>query len=157
MIQDVRIKSDATAEESCCEGTMEEEVRPWTELRKTTFQLKIGLCCGTSFYRNVRLIIRGQGIEQTGRIDMRGALVFLAVFAVVTLISIASPNIPPGLQIYQALNVPLTDYPVGGIPASTLIIAIFNGVVYGVIAWILYSIADRAMKKDKTEATTKTQ
>jgi hypothetical protein len=65
---------------------------------------------------------------------MRGALVFLAVFAVVTLISIASPNIPPGLQIYQALNVPLTDYPVGGIPASTLIIAIFNGVVYGVIA-----------------------
>jgi len=88
---------------------------------------------------------------------MRGALVFLAVFIVVTLISIASPTIPPGLQIYQALNVSYTDYSVGGIPASTLIIAVFNGMIYGVIAWIIYSIADRAMKKEKTQAPTKTQ
>jgi len=88
---------------------------------------------------------------------MRGALVFLAVFIVVALISIAVPTIPPGLQIYEALNVPLTQYPVGGIPASTLIIAVFNGVIYGVIAWIIYSIAERAMKKEKTEAPASTQ
>ena len=88
---------------------------------------------------------------------MRGALVFLGVFVVVTLISIAMPTIPPGLQIYEALNVPLTQYPVGGIPASTLIIAVFNGVIYGVIAWIIYSIAERAMKKEKTEAPASTQ
>lgn len=92
---------------------------------------------------------------------MRGALVFLGVFVIVTLISIAMPTIPPGLQIYEALNVPLAEYPVGGIPASTLIIAIFNGVIYGVIAWIIFSIADRAMKKEKkpevTEVTIKSQ
>lgn len=81
---------------------------------------------------------------------MRGALVFLGVFLLFVVITLAYPTLPPGPQIYGMLNVPSIDYPVLGIPATTLVIAVFNGVVYGVIAWIIYSIADRATRKDKT-------
>ena len=88
---------------------------------------------------------------------MKGALVFLAVFIVVTLVCLEATNIPPGVQIYQALNVPSVDYPVLGIPATTLIIAVFNGVVYGVIVWLIYTVAARATKKEKTTTVQQTQ
>jgi hypothetical protein len=59
--------------------------------------------------------------------------------------------LPPGAQIYNALNVPATDYQVLGVPATTLIIAVFNGVIYGIIAWLIYTIADRARKSKRQE------
>ena len=82
---------------------------------------------------------------------MRGALVFLAVFAIFVIITLGSPTLPPGPQIYELLNVPTTDYPVLGVPATTLAIAIFNGVVYGIIAWLIYTVVDRVTKKSKSE------
>jgi hypothetical protein len=85
---------------------------------------------------------------------MKGALVFLAVFIVFLAATLAYPDLPPGKQIYGALNVPTTDYPVLGIQATTLIEAVFNGVIYGIIAWIVYSIVARMQKpKQKTEPT----
>jgi hypothetical protein len=45
----------------------------------------------------------------------------------------AAPSIPPRRELYDLLGVPDTDYPVLGIPATTLVIAVFNGVVYGII------------------------
>jgi ABC-type Fe3+ transport system permease subunit len=77
---------------------------------------------------------------------MRGAIVFLAVFIIVLLATLPYPSLPPGAQIYNALNVPTTDYQVLGVPATTLIIAVFNGAIYGIIAWLIYTIADRARK-----------
>ncbi len=71
---------------------------------------------------------------------MKGALVFLAVFVLLTLVTIGSPQIPPGRLIYDALGVPETEYPVLGIPVTTLSIAVFNGIVYGFIAWLIYSL-----------------
>jgi hypothetical protein len=53
----------------------------------------------------------------------------------------------PGLQIYDAFNVPSKDYKVSGISARTLMIAIFNGVIYGIIVWLIYSLAVRATKR----------
>ena len=82
---------------------------------------------------------------------MRGALVFLAVFAIFVIITLGSPTLPPGPSLYGLLNVPTTDYPVLGVPATTLAIAIFNGVVYGIIAWLIYTVADRFTRKSKTE------
>jgi hypothetical protein len=85
---------------------------------------------------------------------MKGALVFLAVFIVFLAATLAYPDLPPGKQIYGALNVPTTDYPVLGIQATTLIEAVFNGVIYGIIAWIVYSIVARMQKpKQQTEPT----
>lgn len=78
---------------------------------------------------------------------MKGALVFLAVFFVFLLATLVYTDMPPGRQIYNALNVPATDYLVLGITATTLIVAVFNGVVYGIIAWLVYTVAERATKK----------
>jgi len=77
---------------------------------------------------------------------MRGALVFLAVFFAVLVATLAYPSMPPGPQLYGLLNVPTTDYPVLGIPATTLVIAVFNGVVYGIIAWLAFTIAQKTRK-----------
>lgn len=77
---------------------------------------------------------------------MRGAIIFLVVFFAVLVATLAYPSMPPGPQLYGLLNVPTTDYPVLGIPATTLVIAVFNGVVYGIIAWLAFTIAQRTRK-----------
>lgn len=89
---------------------------------------------------------------------MKGAIVFLAVFILVLLATLGYPDMPPGKQIYDSLNVPTTDYQVLGIPATTLIIAVFNGVVYGIIVWLIYTIAERARKpKPQTQPQQQSQ
>lgn len=75
---------------------------------------------------------------------MRGVIVFLIVFFAMLAASVAYPSMPPGRQLYGLLGVPDTEYPVLGIPASTLVITVFNGVVYGIIAWLAFTLADKA-------------
>jgi di/tricarboxylate transporter len=72
-----------------------------------------------------------------------GAIVFLAAFFATLAATLAYPTMPPGPQLYSLLNVPTTDYPVLGIPATTLIIAVFNGVIYGIIAWLAYTVLNK--------------
>lgn len=72
-----------------------------------------------------------------------GAIIFLAAFFASLAATLANSGIPPGPQFYGMLNVPTTDYPVLGIPATTLIIAVFNGVFYGIIAWLAYTVLNR--------------
>jgi hypothetical protein len=76
--------------------------------------------------------------------DMRGAIVFLIAFFAMLAASVAYPSMPPGRQLYDLLGVPDTEYPVLGIPAATLVIAVFNGVVYGIIAWLAFTLAHKA-------------
>jgi threonine/homoserine/homoserine lactone efflux protein len=76
-----------------------------------------------------------------------GALVFLIVFFVSLLATIAMPDIPPGKQIYGALGVAETDYSVLGVSATSLIEAIFNGVVYGIIAWLIFTLGSMAIRR----------
>ncbi len=79
-----------------------------------------------------------------------GAIVFLTVFFAMLLATLAYQSIPPGQQIYGALGVPNTDYPVLGIPTTALVIAIFNGIVYGIIAWLIFTFAMRTFRARKT-------
>ncbi len=82
---------------------------------------------------------------------MREAIIFLAVFFVALAATLAYADLPPGKQIYEALNVPTTDYPVPGIQTTTLMIAVFNGVVYGISAWLTYTtLQKRGIIKQKT-------
>ena len=76
-----------------------------------------------------------------------GAIVFLIVFFAVLIATLASPGIPPGRALYGLLGVPETDYPVLGIPATTLVIAVFNGVVFGVIAWLIFTFGMRMYRR----------
>ncbi|MBS7626394.1 zinc ribbon domain-containing protein [Candidatus Bathyarchaeota archaeon] len=74
---------------------------------------------------------------------MRGAIVFLAVFIIMLIVTLQYSSLPPGRMLYSLLNVPETTYPVLGFPATLLVCAVFNGVVYGIVAWLIYTIAER--------------
>jgi hypothetical protein len=86
---------------------------------------------------------------------MKGAIVFLVVFAIVVVITLGNTNIPPGKLIYDSV-LPNTEaasgYLIGGtVNAVTAIIAVFNGVIYGFIAWLIFTLATMGRKKDKQD------
>ena len=84
---------------------------------------------------------------------MKGAILFLAVFAIVVMVTLGNPSLPFGSQIYYRIGGVNINYPILGIPITTLIPAIFNGVIYGFIVWLIYSIASRGRGK-KTQTKT---
>jgi hypothetical protein len=82
---------------------------------------------------------------------MKGAIIFLVVFAILVVITLGNVSIPPGQMIYDAV-LPGTDaasgYLIGGqVDAVTAIIAVFNGVIYGFIAWFIFTLATMGSKK----------
>ncbi len=86
---------------------------------------------------------------------MKGAIVFLLVFAIVVVITLGNTSIPPGQAIYNAV-LPGTEaasgYLVGGqVDAITAIIAVFNGVIYGFIAWLIFTLLMMFTKKEKKD------
>lgn len=78
---------------------------------------------------------------------MKGAIVFLIVFITFLAATLTCSDIPPGKALYQLLGVPEVEYPVLNIPATLLVEAIFNGVVYGVIAWLIFTLIMKYKKK----------
>lgn len=75
---------------------------------------------------------------------MRGAIIFVVAFLIFLVATFGYPDLPPGRMIYDAANLAETDYQVVGISATLLISAIFNGVIYGVIIWLIYTLAEKA-------------
>ncbi len=71
---------------------------------------------------------------------MKGALIFLAVFAIFLVITLGIPNIPPGRIIYDGIGAVETDFEILGVRVPRLVTSVFNGVVYGVIAFLIYSV-----------------
>jgi hypothetical protein len=86
---------------------------------------------------------------------MKGALVFLAVFAIVLVATISYVNIPPGKMIYDAIlpgtETYTADYPMFGIDAFHIIVGVFNGVIYGFIAWLIFTLLMTGKKKEKPQ------
>ena len=78
---------------------------------------------------------------------MKGAIVFLAAFFIFLVITIGYQDLPPGGMIYDAVVGARTDYEILGLPATTLILGVFNGVIYGVIIWLVYTIVNRVLEK----------
>ena len=76
----------------------------------------------------------------------KGAIVFLVVFVVFLVVTLGYSDLPPGRQLYGLLGVAETEEPVLGVPATTLVSAVFNGVIYGVIAWLIFTFAERMRK-----------
>jgi heme/copper-type cytochrome/quinol oxidase subunit 3 len=85
---------------------------------------------------------------------MKGAIVFLAVFALLVVLTLGNTSIPPGQAIYNAF-LPGTEaasgYLIAGssVDAVTAIIAVFNGVIYGFIAWLIFTLLMMFTGKDK--------
>jgi hypothetical protein len=65
-------------------------------------------------------------------------------------------RVPVGRQIYDALGLEDTNYPVMGIPAPTFGSAIFNGVVYDVIVWLIFTAIRRGPKQPQPIVETPT-
>ena len=83
---------------------------------------------------------------------MIGAVIFVIFFLGGLAITLGVPTLPPGNMIHELLAIPKVDYPVLGIPAWLLISAIVNGVVYGFIIWLIYSLVRLATRpKEKKE------
>lgn len=78
---------------------------------------------------------------------MKGAIIFLAVFIAFLAVTLAYADMPPGKALYQLLGVPETEYPVLGVPTTLLVQAIINGVIYGVVAWLIFSLAIKYRKR----------
>ena len=74
---------------------------------------------------------------------MKGAIVFLAAFLLFLVITLGYQGLPPGEAIYNAIVGAESDYEVAGMPATVLATAVFNGVIYGVIVFLIYWLAER--------------
>lgn len=75
---------------------------------------------------------------------MIGALVFVIVFLILTVVSIVVPGLPPAEMIVGLFSLPESEY-------TVYINAIVNGVIYGVIVWAAFSVVNMAVKRKKEE------
>lgn len=75
---------------------------------------------------------------------MKGAIVFVVAFIIFLAATLAYPELPPGRQIYDILGVEESTEPVLGIAVTTLVCAIVNGVIYGIIIWLIFTGLRRA-------------
>jgi len=83
---------------------------------------------------------------------MRGAVVLVIVFTVFLALTLGYHDLPPGRQLYSLLGVPETEYPVLGIPTTILVSALFNGTIYGVLVWLIFTFVEKARRKRQTQA-----
>jgi hypothetical protein len=77
---------------------------------------------------------------------MKGAIAFIATFLIFLAATLASPQLPPGRKLYSMLGVQEVSEPVSGVPATTLISAVFNGLVYGIVVWLIFTVIQKARK-----------
>jgi hypothetical protein len=84
---------------------------------------------------------------------LRGAIIFVAAFLLFLVVTFGYQELPPGKAIYDAIVGAETTYEVVGFSATVLIAAVFNGVIYGVIIWLIYTLAEKAGLIPKKQAT----
>ena len=80
---------------------------------------------------------------------MIGAVIFVIFFVVFLAVSLGMPTLPPGSLVHELLGIPETGYLILGIEGSLLINAIVNGVFYGFIVWLIYSLIAAATGRGK--------
>jgi len=82
---------------------------------------------------------------------MIGAAIFIVFFLGFLAITLGVPVIPPGSLTHALLGIPETGYLVFGIPAWLLINAVVNGVVYGFIVWLIYTLLSKPPSRGTTQ------
>lgn len=74
---------------------------------------------------------------------MISVVVFAGFFIIFALLSLIGVKIPPAEMILSWLNISLAD------PWSAYTVAILNGFIYGLVFWLIYSIGNLFMKKER--------
>ena len=77
---------------------------------------------------------------------MSRAIVFAVAFIALFAITLVVPNLPPGDMISSFLEIPITTS-ILGISGATIANGIINGLVWGIIVFIIYALAQRSLKK----------
>jgi hypothetical protein len=70
---------------------------------------------------------------------MLGALVFVASFVFLFIITLMFPNVPPGQIICEVLGNSETTHKIAGVSGELLVASMINGLIWGVIIVIVYS------------------
>jgi uncharacterized membrane-anchored protein YitT (DUF2179 family) len=74
-----------------------------------------------------------------------GAIVFIIAFVIFLTATLAYTELPPGNAISDAMSIdPTIEW--SGFLVRTLLSAIFNGVIYGIIIWLIFTFAKKALK-----------
>lgn len=75
---------------------------------------------------------------------MKGAIVFVVAFIIFLALTLFAYNeLPPGNIISDAVGLD-PDVEWSGFLVRTLVSAILNGIVYGIIIWLIYTVVKRA-------------
>lgn len=80
---------------------------------------------------------------------MRGAVIFVIASLIFLFVTLNYRELPPGRYLYGLLGVEEVDEEVQGIPATLLVVAVFNGVVYGFVIWLIQDILFKVLKLDR--------
>jgi hypothetical protein len=74
-----------------------------------------------------------------------GAIVFIIAFIIFLAATLAYTELPPGNAISDSMDIdPTIEW--NGFTVVTLISAIFNGVIYGVIIWLIFTFGKKVLK-----------
>lgn len=88
---------------------------------------------------------------------MRGAVIFVIAFLIFLFVTLNYRELPPGRYLYGLLGVEEVDEEVQGIPATLLVVAVFNGVVYGFVIWLIQDILFKVLKLDRKSERRKSE
>jgi hypothetical protein len=74
-----------------------------------------------------------------------GAIVFIIVFLVFLGVTLAYVDLPPGNAVSDSMGIdPTIEW--NGFVVKTLLSAIFNGAIYGVIIWLVFTFGKKALR-----------
>lgn len=74
---------------------------------------------------------------------MRGAIVFIIAFVIFLAATLAYSELPVGNAVSDAVGIdPTVEW--SGFLVRTLVSAILNGVIYGVIIWLIFTLVEKA-------------
>ena len=75
-----------------------------------------------------------------------GAIVFVIAFVIFLAATLAYAELPPSNVVSDSMGIdPTIEW--SGFIVRTLMSAIFNGVIYGVIIWLVFTFGKRAIKR----------
>jgi len=73
---------------------------------------------------------------------VKGAIIFVIAFVIFLAATFAYKELPPGKAISDAMGIdPTVEW--SGFPVKTLLSAIFNGVTYGIVIWLVFTFIER--------------
>ncbi|MEA2089540.1 MAG: hypothetical protein U9O89_02115 [Thermoproteota archaeon] len=77
---------------------------------------------------------------------MIGAVVFVIFFAGFLALTFVLPVLPPGSMVYGFLGIEET-YTIWGVSSDVLLKSVFNGVIYGFVVWLVFSVGTLYSKR----------